>query len=147
MHKSQGRGRGYGRPFQKGRKKTGGRKKGTPNKFSGEVRALVLQALHELGGAEGFKGYVKRIAQEAVIGGGLVRALLPPAPPVQVQIEREQKVYDLDEMRRELESRGIPVGLLWGMNEFKGPLTEHDAAKQRRRREWDDEEGGPPNAG
>jgi hypothetical protein len=39
--------RGPGRPFQKGRKKTGGRKKGTPNKASVEVRQLLSTALHD----------------------------------------------------------------------------------------------------
>jgi len=34
----------------KGRPKTGGRQKGTPNKLSGDVKAMVLAALDEKGG-------------------------------------------------------------------------------------------------
>jgi hypothetical protein len=34
----------------KGQPKTGGRKKGTPNKLSGDVKAMVLAALDEAGG-------------------------------------------------------------------------------------------------
>ncbi len=36
-------------------KKTGGRKKGTPNKFTGEVKEMVLEALSESGGVEYLK--------------------------------------------------------------------------------------------
>lgn len=35
-----------------GSPKTGGRKKGTPNKLSGDVRAMVLAALDEAGGTK-----------------------------------------------------------------------------------------------
>lgn len=34
----------------KGQPKTGGRQKGTPNKLSGDVKAMVLAALDEAGG-------------------------------------------------------------------------------------------------
>lgn len=34
----------------KGRPKTGGRKKGTPNKLTADVKAMVLEALHNKGG-------------------------------------------------------------------------------------------------
>jgi hypothetical protein len=39
-----------GRP--KGIPKTGGRKKGTPNKFSGELKEMVLNALSTAGGED-----------------------------------------------------------------------------------------------
>lgn len=32
------------------REKTGGRQKGTPNKLTGDVRAMILEALHNKGG-------------------------------------------------------------------------------------------------
>src|SRR5690348_763852 len=38
------------RPFQKGRKKTGGRKPGVPNKFTRDVKEAVLNAFQQLGG-------------------------------------------------------------------------------------------------
>ena len=44
-------------PFQKGRKKTGGRKLGTPNKI--DLREATLRAFDEVGGAE----YLKNVAK------------------------------------------------------------------------------------
>jgi hypothetical protein len=40
--------------------KTGGRKKGTPNKFTGELKDLILGALDQAGGME----YLARQAEE-----------------------------------------------------------------------------------
>lgn len=37
------------------KKKTGGRKIGTPNKISGDLKAMILQALEEAGGVEYLK--------------------------------------------------------------------------------------------
>lgn len=34
------------------RKKTGGRKVGTPNKVSGDLKAMILEALNEAGGKD-----------------------------------------------------------------------------------------------
>lgn len=50
--------RGRGKP--KGSPKSGGRKKGTPNKVTGKVREAILQAFEEVGGVE----YLTNIAQE-----------------------------------------------------------------------------------
>ena len=43
----------------KGQPKTGGRKKGTPNKLTADVKAMVLEALHNKGGVE----YLERQAE------------------------------------------------------------------------------------
>jgi hypothetical protein len=40
--------------FKKGRKKSGGRSKGTPNKITKDVKEMVLEALESLGGTEWF---------------------------------------------------------------------------------------------
>lgn len=40
--------------------KTGGRQKGTPNKFTGELRAAILGALEDVGGQR----YLVKIAKE-----------------------------------------------------------------------------------
>lgn len=44
----------------KGDPKTGGRKKGTPNKVSGTLKEMILTALDDSGGVE----YLKRQAKE-----------------------------------------------------------------------------------
>ena len=41
-----------GKPFQKGRAKSGGRKPGTPNKLTTDVRAAILGAFNKLGGED-----------------------------------------------------------------------------------------------
>jgi hypothetical protein len=45
-----------GRP--KGTPKTGGRKKGTPNKISGALKDAILEAAEKAGGEEGIVGYL-----------------------------------------------------------------------------------------
>jgi hypothetical protein len=43
--------------FKRGKRKTGGRKKGTPNKFTLVVKDLVLETLARLGGADGMERF------------------------------------------------------------------------------------------
>ncbi len=38
--------------FIKGHNKTGGRKKGTPNKVTKEVKECIIEAFHEVGGVD-----------------------------------------------------------------------------------------------
>jgi hypothetical protein len=45
-----------GRP--KGTPKTGGRKKGTPNKISGALKEAILEAAEQAGGERGIVGYL-----------------------------------------------------------------------------------------
>ena len=49
-----------GEPLKPGRKKTGGRKKGTPNKATTEVKAAILAAFDNLGGV----AYLERVGQD-----------------------------------------------------------------------------------
>lgn len=52
----------------------GGRQKGTPNKFTGELKQMILTALDESGGVE----YLKRQADESPVAFlGLVGKVLP----------------------------------------------------------------------
>ena len=46
--------------FEKGRKKTGGRKRGTPNKSTAALKEAVLKAFDEVGGVE----YLVRLAND-----------------------------------------------------------------------------------
>ena len=57
-------------PFKKGKKKTGGRSKGTPNKIARDVKEMVLDALEELGGTEWFvrQGLENPVAFMAIAG-------------------------------------------------------------------------------
>lgn len=59
-------GRLSGRPFEKGNKASlgHGRRKGTPNKFTGLLREVILQAAEQAGGKEGLLGYLTTQAKE-----------------------------------------------------------------------------------
>ena len=56
--------------YEKGRKKSGGRKKGTPNKITKDVKEMVLEALEKLGGTEWFiaQGLENPVAFMAIAG-------------------------------------------------------------------------------
>lgn len=56
------------------RKKTGGRKKGTPNKFSGAVKGMVLAALSGVGGVEYLK---KQAIENPTAFMGLIGRVIP----------------------------------------------------------------------
>lgn len=47
-----------------GTPKTGGRKKGTPNKISADLKEMILGALDQAGGKEGGQAYLLRQATE-----------------------------------------------------------------------------------
>lgn len=61
----------------KGRK-TGGRKKGTPNKATASMRDAWLQAFDALGGADGLTRWAKRSPDRFY---ALASRLIPPAKP------------------------------------------------------------------
>lgn len=71
---------GNGR-FRKGHKKIGGRKKGTPNQSTSDIKEAALAAFTELGadghGKDGLQGYFKRIGRKDVrTAAMLLRAIL-----------------------------------------------------------------------
>lgn len=61
-------------PLKKGRKKTGGRQKGTPNKTPAILKELILGALDQVGGQEYF---VKLANEQPVAFCGLIGKILP----------------------------------------------------------------------
>jgi hypothetical protein len=62
----------------KKRPKTGGRQKGTPNRFTGELKELILGALEEAGG-------MAYLAEKAETHPGPFLALVGKVLPLQVQ--------------------------------------------------------------
>lgn len=58
-------------------KKTGGRKKGVPNKLTGELKGMILQALADAGGVE-------YLAKQAKKSPGAFLALVGKVLPLQV---------------------------------------------------------------
>jgi hypothetical protein len=64
--------------LEAGREKTGGRKKGTPNKVTGELKSMILGALGQAGGQD----YLARQAEEKPAA---FLALLGKVLPMQVE--------------------------------------------------------------
>ena len=61
--------------------KTGGRKKGTPNKVSGQLKDAILEAAKKAGGKDGIIGY---LSAQATANPGPFMALLGKVLPLQV---------------------------------------------------------------
>lgn len=68
-----------GRP--KGQPKTGGRKKGTPNKTTALLKEVILKAAEDAGGKDGLIGYLKT---QAIKQPGPFMALLGKVLPLQI---------------------------------------------------------------
>lgn len=72
--------------YQKGRPKTGGRKKGTPNIVTSEAREMILTALNNVGGVE----YLERQAiTNPVAFMSLIKAVLPKDVNLGSQVDNE----------------------------------------------------------
>ena len=80
--------------FQRGRKKTGGRKKGTPNQFT-SLKDAFIDAFKDLGAAQGLIRWVRKDNENQKVFYTLVARMLPaemkgslsvdgPAPVIQV---------------------------------------------------------------
>ena len=72
--------------FEKGRKKTGGREKGTPNKTTNDIKQMIRDALSEVGG-------VKYLREQAVTNPnaflGLIKSIVPRDVNVGSQTDNE----------------------------------------------------------
>lgn len=82
LNKKNSDGRGANGKAMKGHPKWGGRKKGTPNKTTSDLRKAILLAAEECGfdgeGKEGTMGYLKRLAlNEPKSFAGLLGKILP----------------------------------------------------------------------
>jgi hypothetical protein len=103
--------------FQKGHRKFGGRKKGTPNVVTKDLKIAIIDAAERLGsdgkGKDGLVGYLMALAAgEPRTFGALLRALLPlqiaPKPDDTITTFRRSA----EEIREELIKRGVPASLL-----------------------------------
>ncbi len=93
--------------FRKGHRKFGGRKKGTPNVVTKDLKVAIVEAAHRLGsdgkGKDGLVGYLMALAVEDTrTFGALLRAMLP------LQIAPEKSHLDIiyrsvDEILEELD--------------------------------------------
>jgi len=82
-------------PRPKGLAKTGGRRKGTPNQFTADVRPMVYQALQKAGGVD----YLVRQADE---NPGPFLSLVSRCMPKEIHQEVTAEIRIRQETRREL---------------------------------------------
>jgi hypothetical protein len=115
--------------FEKGHAKVGGRKQGTPNIMTGELKVAVIEAAHQLGsdlrGKDGLVGYLTRLAKTDIkTFVALLRAVLPLQVNSNVSNSNEQLRRPLDdelepvryptrqEIWEKIRKRGYPVNFI-----------------------------------
>ena len=103
--------------FRKGRRKTGGRKRGTPNKSTKLLREVVLLAAAAAGSEradDGLYRYLKNVAKKSP---AIFIPLLSRCLPLQVESQQTQTVEvnyrTANELREELIRRGVPIDSLF----------------------------------
>ena len=79
---------------KKGHPKTGGRKKGTPNKYTADVRATVKAAFDRLGGEDYLVMVGKR---DPKVFMGAFNKLIPTAVEASLHISHEEALKALDD--------------------------------------------------
>lgn len=78
-------------------KKTGGRKRGTPNKLTGELKEAILKAAELAGDGEGLIGYLKK---QATLNPAPFMSLLGKVLPLQVAGDAENPVNMIHRIER-----------------------------------------------
>jgi hypothetical protein len=101
--------------FQNGHRKFGGRKKGTPNVVTKDLKIATIEAATRIGsdgnGKDGLVGYLMWLAAvDTRTFGGLLRALLPLQPPAEPNVTI--KFRSADELREKLIAQGVPAAML-----------------------------------
>ncbi len=71
-------------PNRKARKKTGGRKPGTPNKLTAQLKEMILEAAEQAGDDMGGGGTVKYLRMQATLQPAAFMSLLGKVLPMQV---------------------------------------------------------------
>jgi hypothetical protein len=92
--------------FVKGHKKLGGRKKGSKNRVTADLRQQTLDAAAELGGKEGIKGFVKmagRAKSDALLA--IISKLIPRA-----QLPMDGAIPDSGDKIETITVVGVPPG-------------------------------------
>ena len=110
--------------YAKGHKKVGGRKKGTPNRLTTEIREMIIAAFTELGadgrGAEGLKGFIKLIGREDLKSAAmLLRAVLPMQVNASINTSVNVKYKTLQEATEEARKLGLPERRVFELQDFR----------------------------
>jgi hypothetical protein len=118
--------------FQKGHPKMGGRKKGTPNRIGGDLRAAVVAGIQAVGfmqkdkrgrvrrGVGGVQGFIEWLAlHEPKTAAVLFSKVLPYFINVGMEVPEVVSEAEMEAMLKEL---GLPIGLIEHMQTAPAPL-------------------------
>ncbi len=100
------------------RRKHGGRKPGTPNKLTKELRDAVIEAAERVGsdlkGKDGLIGYLMRVGRkDPKAFGSLLRAVLPLKINLETEFKDETAFWTLEECEAEFRRFGIRTPFWW----------------------------------
>jgi hypothetical protein len=117
--------------YRKGHKKIGGRKKGTPNRLTAEIKEMIIAAFTELGadgrGEEGLKGFIKKIGREDLKSSAmLLRAVLPMQVNASINASVNVKYKTLEEANEEARKLGLPERRVLELMDFRRVEDEQD---------------------
>jgi hypothetical protein len=110
--------------YQKGHQKSGGRRKGTPNRLTTEIKETILAAFAELGadgnGKEGLKGYIKKIGRDDLKAGAmLLRAILPMQISASLNTSVNVEYKTLEEAMEEARALGLPERRVFELMDYR----------------------------
>jgi hypothetical protein len=108
------------------RRKYGGRKPGTPNRLTQELKDAVIQAAERVGsdlrGKDGLIGYLMRVGQKDTKAfGALLRAVLPLHVNLEAELKVEKSYSTLEECEAAFRESGNPMPF-WLPALYKGEL-------------------------
>jgi hypothetical protein len=117
--------------FQKGKPKTGGRKMGVENKTPKLLKDAIMMAAELEGsnqhGKDKLVGFLRRVARDDLRGFVM---LLGRVLPLQVESRSDMKVevvyHTVEEVRRELLSRGISVETVSNILHHEPQVIDHE---------------------
>jgi hypothetical protein len=117
--------------YRKGHKKIGGRKKGTPNRLTAEIKEMIIAAFTELGangrGEEGLKGFIKKIGREDLKSSAmLLRAVLPMQVNASINTSINVKYKTLEEANEEARKLGLPERRVFELVDYRRVEDEED---------------------
>lgn len=120
--------------FKKGREKTGGRQRGQTNKMPVLLRHAIIEAAKAEGlnqhGKEGLIGFLRHVAREDIRGFAmLLSRVLPVEFDAAQDVAVEVTYRSVDEVRRELESRGIDIHAVARLLHRPAEVIDHDATE------------------
>jgi hypothetical protein len=124
--------------FAKGRQKSGGRRRGSVNKFTQELKECIMQAAAEFGedgkGKDGVVGLFKRMIDNNMpIFGMLLSRILPMQ--INAAVTHEVEIESNEDIIRELKRLGLPVTRIFDpapipMLELEATETEAEDARR-----------------